>query len=45
MSTAQKVFLEHLVAGVAGDIFGLEKLNPNHKHKATRGEATVTPSR
>lgn len=39
MSTAQKVFLVNLVAGAAGDILGLEKLNPNHKHKATRGEA------
>ena len=38
MTTAKNVFLIGLIADVMADIVYLEKLNPNHTHKATRGE-------
>lgn len=44
-TAAKNIFMINLVAGTMGDVVGLEKLNPNHKHKATRGEAPAAPAR
>jgi hypothetical protein len=38
-NTLHGVFMVNLVAGVLTDIVGLEKLNPNHRHKVARKEA------
>lgn len=44
-NTAKSIFMINMVAGLMTDLIGLEKMNPYHRYKATRGEPPAPPAR